>query len=100
MQQGVLGGDPYARQVLDGKHQHADPIEQLQGGAVAGGDVGHRVGHSGDDVGHHEHDQEPIDGARGRLPAAPVLEDLEDAPARALAVSLLLLCRHRIDPVP
>ena len=96
LQQGVLGRDPYASEILDGKDQHAEAIKHLQRRAVTGRDIGHGVSHGGCDVGHNEHDEKPIDSARSRFPAAPVLEDLEDPGARAILP--LSLCCHCVDP--
>ena len=89
----MLGGGPKPRHVLDGKHQHAEAVEGAQGGTVIGGDVRHGLRHCHGNVGEDEPDQNPIDGARGRLPAAPMLEDLERALARLPDV---LACRPRV----
>ena len=95
-QQGMLRRRPYARDILDGEHEHAQPVEELQAGAVARGDVGHGLRHGRGDVAEDEPDQHPVDDARGGLPAPSVLQDLEGALAReARALGLGV---HRIVP--
>ena len=81
-EQGMLGRSPQARHVLDGEHEHAQAVEQLQAGAVALGDVGHGLGDGRGDIADDEPDQHPVDDARGGLPAAAVLQDLEGALAQ------------------
>ena len=92
----MLGRGPDARYVFEGEDEHAQPVENLQAGAVPRGDVGHRVGNGGRNIAENEQDQDPVDDARGRLPAAAVLEDLEDALAQT--PEALWLGVHRRAP--
>ncbi len=94
-QQRVLGRGPDARHVLDGEHQHAQPVEDLQAGAVVRRDVRNGLRYGSHDVADHEQDQHPVDDARGKLPAPPVLQDLEGALAQARPG--LRLCVHRMS---
>jgi autoinducer 2-degrading protein len=78
----MLGRRPDARDIFYGEDEHAEPVEQLQTGAVPRGDIGHGVGDGRGDVADNEPDQHPVDDARGRLPPPAMLQNLEGALAQ------------------
>ena len=56
------------------------------------GDVGDSLRYGCRDIGDNQQDQDPIDDARGGLPAASMLKDLENALAQRL--SAIRVCVH------
>ena len=97
LQEGMLGGGPKARQVLEGENQNAEAIKGLQGAPMLRGDVGNGLGDGHRNVGENEPNQNPVDGAGRRLPAAPVLQDLERALAESQPFRPVV---HRWSPAP
>jgi len=73
----MLRRDPHARRVLDGEHQHAQPVEELQIRAVLHLDLGQRLRNGACHVGEDEHNQDPVEDTRGGIAPAPVLKDVE-----------------------
>lgn len=78
-QQRMFRRSPDSSHVFEREYEHTEAIENLQHDAMARCDLwyGHRDRDR--DIGDDKKDQDQIDGARCRLPATPVLEDLEDA---------------------
>lgn len=88
----MFWGSPYSGGIFKGEYEHTETIEYLQADAMAQGDFGDSLRYGGRDIGDNQQNQDPVDGARRRFPAASVLKDLENALAQYL--STLRVCVH------
>ncbi len=98
-QERMLGRRPKTCSILQRKHQHAQSIEKLQRCTMAQRDVRHSLRYRCGDVSKHERDHDPIDGARGWLPAAPMLEDLKGALAQELGFLAFFVQRSDLSKI-
>ena len=83
---------PYPGDIFKGEYEHTEPIEYLEADAMAQGDFGDSLRYGDRDIGDSQQDQDPVDSARRRFPAASVLKDLEQTLAQRL--STCGICVH------